>query len=307
MPELPEVVIYQEALAGRLTGQVLRSARVPAVSLLRTWSPPLSAVEGRTVLGFERLGKRLVCVLEGDLFLVVHLMIAGRWRWLKPEAKPPGKLSQAVFGFDAGQLVLTEAGTRKRASLHVVAGRDDLATHDPGGIDPLTCAPEAFAAALTAGNHTLKRALCDPRALSGIGNAWSDEILHAAKLSPLALTGRLAAAELARLHAAAIAVLTRAVDRLRAEVGDKFPDPGQITAFRDDHAVHGKYGQPCPVCGDPVQRIVYAENEVNYCPGCQTGGKVLADRSLSRLLKDDWPRTVEAWEATLAPRAPGDA
>ena len=299
MPELPEVTIYLEALDQRWRGRVLRQARVLSPSLLRTWEPPLGAVEGRTVTGFSRLGKRLVFELEDDLFLVIHLMISGRFRWLKPDAKPPGKVTQAYFTNDEGLLVLTEASSRKRASLHVVAGREALVQHDPGGVDPYKVSTDEFAAALQSGNHTLKRALCDPTRIDGVGNAWSDEILHAAQLSPLTWTQRLQPDELARLHQATKDVLAAGSERLRAEVGERFPDPKQITAFRPEHAVHGKFGQPCPVCGAPVQRIVYAENEVNYCAVCQTGGKLLADRSLSRLLKDDWPRTVEAWEERM--------
>jgi formamidopyrimidine-DNA glycosylase len=295
VPELPDVVVYVEALERHVAGRVLRGVEVRGVSLLRTYDPPLDAVTGRTVLGVRRLGKRLVLALDDDLFVVLHLMVAGRLQWRPPGAKVPGKVGLAAFRFDDGTLTLTEAGTKKRASLWVVRGEDALlAEHDRGGIEPLTMTPEQFAGRLRATNRTLKRALTDPTAFSGIGNAYSDEILWAARLSPLARTGGLDDDAVARLYRAVRDSLAEWTDRLRAEAGDGFPE--KVTAFRADMAVHGRYGQACPRCGDPVQRIVHADNEVNYCATCQVGGKVLADRSLSRLLKDEWPRTIEEWE-----------
>ena len=295
MPELPDVVVYVEALERHVTGRVVRGVEVRGVSLLRTYDPPLDAVTGRTVLGVRRLGKRLVFALDGDLFVVLHLMVAGRLQWRPPGAKVPAKVGLAAFRFDEGTLTLTEAGTKKRASLWVVRGEDALrAEHDRGGIEPLTMTLEQFADRLRATNRTLKRALTDPTAFSGIGNAYSDEILWTARLSPLARTGALADDAVERLYHAVRDSLADWTDRLRAEAGDGFPE--KVTAFRADMAVHGRYGQACPRCGDPVQRIVHADNEVNYCATCQVGGKVLADRSLSRLLKDEWPRTIEEWE-----------
>ena len=273
---------------------MLRRARLASPFLLRSVDPPLSAAEGRTVRTVERLGKRIAFGLDGTLYLVFHLMVAGRFRWRRPGAQVPRKSGLAALDFGGGSLLLTEMGPRKRASLHVVSGADALARHDPGGIEVLDCGPEAFREALLCGNRTLKRALTDPRAFSGIGNAYSDEILHRARLGPLQRTGNLDEAEIERLRRATTEVLEEWTDRLRAEVGDGFPE--KVTAFRDEMAVHGRYGKPCPACGDPVQRIVYAENETNYCATCQTGGKLLADRALSRLLKRDWPRTLEEWE-----------
>lgn len=297
MPELPDIVVYLEALTPRILGLTLERARVTSPFLLRTADPPLSAVEGKTVTGLRRMGKRIVWEMEDQVFLVFHLMIAGRFKWRKRGAKPPGKISLASFDFPDGTLLLTEASKKHRASLHVVRGAAALAAHNPGGLDVLTADLPAFRAALESESHTLKRALTDPRLLDGIGNAYSDEILHAAKLSPFQLTGRLSAEETERLHAAARQTLLDWIARLRAETGADFPE--KVTAFRDGMAVHGRYKQPCPVCGSPVQRIRYAENEANYCATCQTGGRVLADRALSRLLKDDWPRSLEEWEARL--------
>jgi formamidopyrimidine-DNA glycosylase len=290
MPELPDVVVYLEALERFAGGQVLERARVVSISLLRTFDPPVSEVEGRRVVGFRRMGKRLVLELEDDLFMVFHLMIAGRFRWRVRGAAVPRKVGHAAFDFPNGTLVLTEQGSRKRASLHVHRGAEGLVEHDRGGLEPLEAGPDAFTEALRRENRTLKRALTDPRILSGIGNAYSDEILHRAGLSPVVLTSRLDDPTLERLHEATVSTLTEWVDRMREEVGDGFPD--RVTAFRPEMAVHGKYRQPCPACGSPVRRIVYASNETNYCAGCQTGGRILADRALSRLLKDQWPSGI---------------
>lgn len=301
MPELPDIEDYVRALRARVLGVRLERARVTGFSLLKTYDPPLSVVEGEVVTGLRRLGKRIVfefADVAGEpqpVFAVLHLMIAGRLRWREPGAKVPGKVGLAAFDFgDVGTLVLTEAGTKKRASLHLVRGEEALAEHDRGGIEPLDADLEAFRTALTRENRTLKRGLTDPRILSGIGNAFSDEILHRAGLSPVKRTGQLTDDEVARLHTATTEVLTEWIDRLAAETGEGFPE--KVTAFRPDFAVHGRFGEPCPVCGTEVQRIRYADNETNYCPRCQTGGKLLADRSLSRLLKDDWPRTVDELE-----------
>ncbi len=294
MPEFPDIVVYLERLRPRIEGQTLERVRLASPFLLRTVEPPLDAVRGRTVVGLRRLGKRIVMALEGETFLVLHLMIAGRLHWKPPGAKVPGKVGLAAFDFPVGTLTLTEAGSKRRASLHFVQGAAGLAAHDPGGVEVLEAGLADFRAALTRENHTLKRALTDPRLFSGIGNAYSDEILHRARLSPLALTRRLAELEVERLFAAARQTLTEWTERLRQEVGEGFPE--KVTAFREGMAVHGRFRRPCPACGTAVQRIVYAENETNYCPRCQTGGKVLADRSLSRLLKDDWPRSVEELE-----------
>ena len=297
MPELPDIVVYLDALAPRIVGQPLEGARVTSPLLLRTAEPPLPAAVGKTVTGLRRLGKRIVWEMEDQLFLVFHLMIAGRFKWRKRGAKPPGKIGLATFDFPTGTLLLTEASKKHRASLHVVRGAAPLAAHNPGGLDVLSAEVPAFRAALQSESHTLKRALTDPRLFDGIGNAYSDEILHAAKLSPFQLTGRLTDEEIARLHAATRRTLLLWIERLRVETGSEFPE--KVTAFREGMAVHGRYKQPCPVCGSPVQRIRYAENEANYCATCQTGGRVLADRGLSRLLKDDWPRSLEEWEARL--------
>jgi formamidopyrimidine-DNA glycosylase len=294
MPELPDVTVYLEALEGRVLGRRLERVRLASPFLLRSVEPPLSEVEGKRTIQLRRLGKRIVLGLEDELFLVLHLMIAGRLRWRERGAALPGRLGLAAFDFEAGTLLLTEAGTKKRASLHVVRGETDLARHDPGGLEVLESDLDAFRRALQAEHHTLKRALTDPRLFSGIGNAYSDEILHAARLSPLAMTLRLSDEEIARLHAAARSTLEAWTERLRRETGTGFPE--KVTAFREGMAVHGRFREPCPACGSPVQRIVYAENETNYCARCQTGGKLLADRALSRLLKDDWPRTIEELE-----------
>ena len=293
MPELPDVVVYVEALERRVLGEPLEQVRLNSPFLLRTFEPPLTDAHGRKVVEVRRIGKRIALGLEGDLWLVVHLMIAGRLHWKKPGAKPPGRMGLAAFDFPQGTLTLTEAGTKKRASLSVVRTAD-LAAQDRGGIEPLEADLAAFTERLRSKNRTLKRALADPTLFSGIGNAYSDEILHRAGLSPVSLTGKLSDAAVEKLHQAVHETLTEWVERLRAEAGDGFPE--KVTAFRPEMAVHGKYNEPCPVCGTAVKRIRYAENETNYCPRCQTGGKVLADRSLSRLLKDDWPRTVEGWE-----------
>jgi formamidopyrimidine-DNA glycosylase len=287
MPELPDVVVYLECLHPRVVGQTLEKVRLASPFLLRTVAPPLSRAEGQQILHLRRLGKRLVFELTDDLFLVLHLMIAGRLHWKANGAKPPGKIGLAAFDFPTGTLLLTEAGTTKRASLHLVEGEDQLTAHQSGGLEVLEADLPAFVAALRRENHTLKRSLTDPRLFSGIGNAYSDEILHRARLSPLTWSSHLSEEECARLFEATRATLREWVERLRAEAGNGFPD--KVTAFREGMAVHGRFGQPCPVCRTAVQRIVYAENETNYCPRCQTKGRVLADRSLSRLLKGDWP------------------
>lgn len=292
MPELPDITVYVERARDKLLGQVLRRVRVLNPFLLRTAVPPIASVEGQRIVAVERLGKRVVLGVEGDRWLVIHLMIAGRLRWLAPGAKAPGRITLAVFEFDSGSLVLTEAGTTRRASLHLVDGRAALAAMDPGGLDVLATDLSAFTARLKSANHTLKRALTDPSLFSGIGNSYSDEILHRARLSPLALTKSLPDEAVARLHAAVQGVLTEWTERLRREAGD-WPD--KVTAFHPQMAVHGRFGEPCPDCGTPVQRIVYASNEANYCARCQTGGKLLADRALSRLLKASWPARIDDW------------
>lgn len=295
MPELPDIALYVEALASRVSGEPLVKARLASPFLLRTYDPPLREAEGKPVRGVSRVGKRVVLALEGDIFLVFHLMIAGRFRWKDaPGAKVPGKIGLAAFDFPKGTLLLTEASQKKRASLHLLRGAAALAAQDPGGLEPMTATPASFAEALRRENHTLKRALTDPHLLSGIGNAYSDEILHRAGMSPVKLTSRLTDAEIAKLLEATQATLAEWTDRLRGEAKGRFPE--NVTAFRDEMAVHGKYGRPCPACGAPVQRIVHAENEANYCARCQTGGKLLADRSLSKLLKGDWPKTLEELE-----------
>jgi len=307
MPELPDIEVYREALERRVVGQTLERVRIVDPFVLRTAVPPVDAFAGAKLLALRRLGKRLAFGFAGDRWLVLHLMIAGRLHWTPATgsgrgtpAAPPARNARAHFGFTSGTLTLTEAGTKHRASLHAVDGGAALRAHDPGGIDMLACTAAELGAVLTRENHTLKRALTDPHLVDGIGNAYSDEILHAARLSPVALTQKLTAAEIGRLHAAARGQLAAWTDRLRREAGDRFP--GKVTAFRPEMAVHGKFGRPCPVCGTVVQRIRHAENEVNYCPRCQTGGRLLADRSLSRLLKEDWPRTIE--EAELRRPAP---
>jgi formamidopyrimidine-DNA glycosylase len=294
MPEYPDVVVYVEHLRRRLVGQTLEKIRLASPFVLRSADPPLRDAEGKRVLGVSRLGKRIILELEGDLFLVFHLMIAGRLHWLAKGGKIPGRRGLAGFDFANGTLLLTEASSKKRASLHVVRGRSLLNPFDRGGLEVLDTDAESFRAALARENHTLKRALTDPRLFSGIGNAYSDELLHRAKLSPVKLTFQLSEEEQIRLYHAARETLLEWAERLRREAGDEFPE--HVTAFRKEMAVHGKFREPCPVCGAPVQRIVHAENETNYCPRCQTGGKLLADRSLSKLLKDDWPRTLEELE-----------
>ena len=293
MPELPDVAVYVEALERHVVGQPLERVRVVSMFVLRTYDPPIDTVTGKVVRGVRRVGKRVVLAFDDALFVVVHLMIAGRLRW-RTNAQKPGVAAKgllASFHFPNGTLFFTEAGTRKRASLMVVRGEPALAALDPGGLEPLTATLEQFREALTRENHTVKRSLTDPHLFSGIGNAYSDEILHAAQLSPLKQTRSLADEEIARLHEATRVTLKSWTDILRREVGDGFPET--VTAFRDGMAVHGRFGKPCPVCAAPVQRIVYAENECNYCARCQTGGRVLADRSLSRLLKDDWPKSID--------------
>jgi len=294
MPELPDITIYIEALQARLLNQRLEKIRLGNPFLLRTFEPPIRAAEGKKVVGFERIGKRIVFVLEDELFLVFHLMITGRFHWKKRGIAVPRKYGHAAFDFPLATLLLTEMGTKKRASLHLVQGRDRLRDHDPGGLEIFVTDLESFRAALTRVNHTLKRTLTDPHVFSGIGNAYSDEILHCARLSPAKQTKLLSSDEIERLFQATQNCLAGWIERLRKDTGNEFPE--RVTAFRDDMAVHGKYRKPCPACGAPVQRIVYAENETNYCAKCQTGGKLLADRSLSRLLKDDWPRTLEEME-----------
>jgi formamidopyrimidine-DNA glycosylase len=295
MPELPEIEVYLSALRPRIMGQPLESARLASPFLLRTVEPPLASFLGRRVESLRRLGKRIVLGFEGELFAVFHLMITGRLQWKARGAKVPGKVGLAAFEFPTGTLTLTETGSKKQAALHLVTGEGALAALDPGGLEVLGADVESFRAALTAENHTLKRALTDPHLLSGIGNAWSDEILHRAKLSPFQLTRNLTPEEIEVLFRVCREILTEWIERLRAEAGDGFPE--KVTAFHPGMAVHGRFGQPCPVCGTPVQRIVYAENEASYCPTCQTGGRLLADRALSQLLKKDWPKTLEELEA----------
>jgi formamidopyrimidine-DNA glycosylase len=295
LPELPDIELYRAALEPRIVGRPLAGVRIASPFVLRSVEPPVTALLGRVVRGTRRLGKRIVLELDGDYFVVLHLMISGRLRWKPAAAAIPRRTGLTAFDFPHGTLLLTEASPRQRASLHVVQGAAALAAHDPGGIEPLDADLAAFRAALTRERHTLKRALTDPRLFSGIGNAYSDEILHAARLSPLQLTLNLSAEETERLFAAVTDTLARWSARLREQTGDAFPD--KVTAFREGMAVHGRYRQPCPDCGAPVQRIRYAENEVNYCARCQTDGRVLADRALSRLLREDWPRTLDELEA----------
>jgi formamidopyrimidine-DNA glycosylase len=294
MPELPDVEAYLAALRPRIMGARLEGVRLANPFILRSVDPPLASASGHTVTALRRLGKRLVIALDGDLFLVVHLMIAGRLHWKTAGARTPGKIGLAAFDFSTGTLLLTEAGTKRRASLHLVRGEDALREHDPGGLEPLTAELAAFREALQAESHTLKRVLTDPHVFSGIGNAYSDEILHAARLSPVRLSRQLDDAEIARLFDATRRTLTEWTERLSRDAANRFPE--HVTAFREEMAVHGRFGKPCPVCGSPVQRIVHAENEVNYCARCQTGGRLLADRALSRLLRSDWPRTLEEME-----------
>ena len=294
MPELPDVTVYVERLEDRLVGQSLKRIKLLNPFVLRSVNPPIASAEGKKLLGLRRLGKRIVFELEGALFLVLHLMIAGRLRWLAKAKKPPGRISLAAFEFQDDTLVLTEAGTKRRASIHLVEGEAALATMDPGGVEVLEASPAQFAERLKKDNHTVKRALTDPHLFSGIGNAYSDEILHRAKLSPFAQTASLSADEMRRLYDAARSTLLEWTERLRRQAGSDLPE--KVTAFHEEMAVHGRYRKPCPVCGSPVQRIVYAENETNYCARCQTGGKILADRALSRLLKASWPRSIDELE-----------
>ena len=294
MPELPDITVYVDALNKRVSGARLEDVRLKSPFLLRSVAPPISTLKGKTVIGVRRLGKRIVFVFEDDLYLVLHLMIAGRLKWRDAGKKPSGKIDLAALDFATGTLLLTEAGTKKRASLHVVGGSPALAEFDRGGLEVLDATEEEFAGRLTSESHTVKRGLTDPRLFSGIGNAYSDEILHRARMSPVKLTRRLTPEEIRILFDATRTILIEWTDRLRAESGDGFPE--KVTAFREEMAVHGRYGQPCPVCGSPVQRIRYADNETNYCPTCQTDGKLLADRALSRLLKEDWPRSLEELE-----------
>lgn len=296
MPELPDIVTYLEGLRTRILGQPLERVRIASPFLLRSVDPPLSAVTGHTVRALDRIGKRIVIGFHDELYLVLHLMIAGRLRWERRGAKPPGRIGLAAFEFPTGTLLITEASTKKRAALYVVRGESALRAFDPGGIEVLECDLLAFRGALIRERHTLKRVLTDPRVFSGIGNAYSDEILHAAGLSPIKQTHALTEGEISRLFSATQQTLQRWIDILGQQFNERFPGAGDVTAFRPGFAVHGRYRQPCPVCTTPVQRIRYAENETNYCPRCQTGGKLLADRSLSRLLKDDWPKSIDELE-----------
>jgi len=297
LPELPDIALYLHALRPRVVGERLERLRIASPFLLRSADPPVDDLAGRAVTDVRRLGKRIVFALDDDYFVVLHLMIAGRLHWKPAGAPIPRRAGLAAFDFPNGTLLLTEAGTKHRASLYLVHGADALAAHDPGGLDVLTATLEQFRTALTRESHTLKRALTDPRVFDGIGNAYSDEILHAARLSPLRLTSQVSAEESDRLFHAIRSTLHTWISRLQAETGDGFPE--KVTAFRPGMAVHGRFRQPCPVCGSPVQRIRYAANEVNYCPTCQTGGRLLADRALSRLLREDWPRTLEEWEEQI--------
>ena len=294
MPELPDITVYIEALQDRLLNQPVQKIRIASPFILRSFDPPIQTAEGKKVVGFDRLGKRIVFELEDQLFMIFHLMIAGRFHWKKRGAPVPRKFGHAAFDFPPGTLLLTEMGTKKRASLHLVRGRERLAEHDPGGLEIFGSDLDLFRTALMRENHTLKRTMTDPHVFSGIGNAYSDEILHRARLSPIKQTQHLSEVEVERLYRATKEVLREWIKRLRKDTGNNFPE--RVTAFRDDMAVHGKYRKPCPDCGSPVQRIAYAENETNYCAKCQTGGRLLADRSLSRLLKADWPKTLEEME-----------
>ena len=299
MPELPDILLYLRALESRIVGNRVTAVRLASPFLLRSVDPPLSAIEGRTIVGLRRLGKRIVIEAEGEFFLVFHLMIAGRFRWKPPGTAIPGKVGLLALDFEHGTLILTEAGSKRQASLYVVQGVEALAQHDPGGLEVMEIDLQTFAQALRRDNHTLKRALTDPHLFSGIGNAYSDEILHAARMSPFKQTTALTDDEARRLYDAVRLTLSQWTARLQREAGDQFPE--KVTAFREGMAVHGRYRLPCPDCGAPIQRIVYAANEANYCANCQTGGRLLADRSLSRLLKDDWPRTLEELEKKRRP------
>ena len=299
MPELPDILLYLRALESRIVGNRVTAVRLASPFLLRSVDPPLSAIEGRTIVGLRRLGKRIVIEAEGEFFLVFHLMIAGRFRWKPPGTAIPGKVGLLALDFEHGTLILTEAGSKRQASLYVVQGVEALAQHDPGGLEVMEIDLQTFARALRRDNHTLKRALTDPHLFSGIGNAYSDEILHAARMSPFKQTTALTDDEARRLYDAVRLTLSQWTARLQREAGDQFPE--KVAAFREGMAVHGRYRRPCPDCGAPIQRIVYAANEANYCANCQTGGRLLADRSLSRLLKDDWPRTLEELEKKRRP------
>lgn len=301
MPEFPDIELYLSALRPRIVGSRLEAVRLASPFLVRSIDPPVDRLIGRDIVNLWRLGKRIVWDLDGDLHAVFHLMIAARFKWKDRGAGVPGKVGLAAFDFPTGTLLLTEAGSTRQASLYVVAGEDGVRAHDPGGLEVMDATPAEFAAALRRENHTLKRALTDPRLISGIGNAYSDEILHAAKMSPMKLTAHMTDEEIAHLHTITTSTLARWRDRLIAETGSAFPE--KVTAFRDGMAVHGRYGKPCPACGAAVQRIRYAANEANYCPSCQTSGKLLADRSLSRLLKDDWPRSLDELERRKAARS----
>jgi formamidopyrimidine-DNA glycosylase len=298
MPELPDIVVYIEALERRILGHLLERIQIRGPFLLRTAKPPSEAIQGHTAKELRRVGKRIALKFDNELWLVFHLMIAGRLHWVEKRVTPDGRRTLAALDFDSGTLTLTEAGTRKRASLHVVDGDEELAKLDPGGLEVFGATLEEFRAALTASNHTLKRALTDPHMFSGIGNAYSDEILHAAQLSPVKLTQRMKDDEIRRLYEAVRHSLQEWTQRLREQTGNKFPE--KVTAFREGMAAHGRYGQPCPVCGTKIQRIRYASNETNYCPHCQTEGKLLADRALSKLLREDWPRSLEEMEERLS-------
>jgi len=300
MPELPDVLLYIESLKPRILNQTLQRLRLASPFVVRSVTPPIAAIHNRNVRAVSRLGKQIVLRFDSDLFLIVHLMIAGRFQWKEPGARIPGKLGLAALDFPSGTLLLTEAGSKKRASLHLVEGERALGAFDRGALEVLDSSSEEFRAVLIRENHTLKRALTDPRLFSGIGNAYSDEILHRARLSPMKLTSKLSQEETARLQAAAKSTLTEWIERLRTETGAGFPS--KVTAFRPEMAVHGRYGEACPDCGSPVQRIVYAENECNYCATCQTEGRLLADRALSRLLKQDWPRSLDEWELHIESR-----
>jgi formamidopyrimidine-DNA glycosylase len=300
MPELPDILLYIESLKTRILNQTLERIRLASPFVVRSVTPPVSAINGRKVIALRRLGKQVVFEFEGDLFLIIHLMIAGRFQWKDPGAKIPGKLGQAAFDFPSGTLLLTEAGTKKRASIHVVQGEEGLTAFDRGALEVMDSSFEEFREVLTRENHTLKRSLTDPRLFSGIGNAYSDEILHRARLSPMKLTSKLTTDEITRLHNAVKSTLVEWIDRLKTETGSNFP--AKVTAFRPEMAVHGRYGKPCPDCGTPVQRIVYAENECNYCATCQTEGRLLADRAMSRLLKQDWPRSLDEWDLHIESR-----